>query len=87
MPSGAAPGVIVLQNMKWPGMHIKITKKGKVESVSLCGWEVRVSCGRVPNILSNVLVQSRVSSCIGLARSYCGPAFSGVIELGTIASS
>ena len=53
VPGGAAPGVIVLQNMKWPGMHIKITKKGKVESVSLCGWEVRVSCGRVPSILSN----------------------------------
>ena len=57
MPGGAAPGVIVLQNIKWPGMHVKINKKGKVEAVSSVCVCV---CVCVCVLLSNGILQGTI---------------------------
>ena len=34
VPSGAAPGIIMLKNAQWPGMHVAIGKGGNFSIVS-----------------------------------------------------
>ena len=34
VPRGAAPGIIMLRNAQWPGMHLAIAKGGNFSVVS-----------------------------------------------------